>query len=77
VNYAESDAEDDEEEDVYEPVKMNKTKGRALKRRKTSEASDEEDFAQDNEADAEVVDEGIAAKIYLVICSAYVHWMNR
>ena len=76
MNYAESDAEDDEEEDVYEPVRLNKTRGRALKRRKTSEASDEEDFAQDIEADAEVVDEGIAAKTNLVIFTAYMYWIT-
>ena len=57
MNYAESDAEDDEEEDVFKPVRSDKTRGRALKRRKTSEAS-EDDFAEDVGVD-EVVDEGI------------------
>ena len=58
MNYAESDAEeDDKEEDIFKPVTLSKTRGRALKRRKTSEASDDEEFDQTIEAD-EVVDEG-------------------
>ncbi len=59
VNYAESEAEDDEE-DIFKPVRPNKTRGRALKRRKTSEVTDEEDFGQDIEDADEVVDEGNA-----------------
>ncbi len=62
VSYAESEAEDDEEEDVFKPAKPNKTRGRALKRRKTSEASAEEDFGQDIAAADEVVDEGNTTK---------------
>lgn len=62
VSYAESEAEDDEEEDVFKPVKRSITRGRALKRRKTSEASDEEDFGQGIEAADEAVDEGNAIK---------------
>lgn len=77
VSYAESEAEDDEEEDVFKPVKPNKTRGRALKRKKTSEASDEEDFGQDIEAADEVVDEGNTIKAYLVIRIADIYWLIR
>ena len=66
VNYAESDAEDDnKEEDIFKPVPPSKTRGRALKRRKTSEASDEEEFSQKINAD-EVVDEGNSVRSYLL-----------
>ena len=58
VNYAESDAEDDDEEAVFKPVRSNMTRGRALKRRKISEASEEEEFTEDIGVD-EVVDEGM------------------
>ena len=66
VNYAESDGEDDEEEDIFKPVRSNKTRGRALKRRKTSDASEEEDFAEDLGID-EVVDEGMTILAFLKI----------
>lgn len=77
VNYAESEAEDDEEVDVFKPVKPSKTRGRALKRRKTSEVSDEEDFAQDMEALDEPVDEGNAIQAQLVTRIANNSWITR
>ena len=47
-------------------MSSNRTRGRALKRRKTSEASDEEDYAQEVGADDGVVDEGTTTSSNLV-----------
>ena len=60
MNYVESnDESEDDEEEAFVPVpRANTTRGRALKRRKTREISDEEDYSQDPEEVAEEVDEG-------------------
>ena len=60
MKYVES-ADEEEDEDVFKPTRANGRKGRALKRRKTSELSDDLEFAKDFDADADIVDEGIAA----------------
>lgn len=49
VNYAESDAENDDE-DAFGPLKSTNTRGRALKRRKTV-VHDEDDFLGNSESD--------------------------
>ena len=58
INYAESGAEEDEE-DGFEPAQPVKPSGRRLKRRKVAHISDEEDFAHDSEAEAAMLDQGI------------------
>ena len=71
ISYVESgDEEQDEDEEVFVPApRSSKTRGRALKRRKTRQVSDEEDFAQ-NEDDsvAEEVDEGESP----YVCTQYI-----
>ncbi|MCJ1288253.1 DNA mismatch repair protein msh6 [Xylographa opegraphella] len=59
VNYVESnDENEDDEEEAFVPApRVNKTRGRALKRRKTRDISDEEDYSQHSEAMAEEIDE--------------------
>ncbi|KAI9879585.1 MAG: DNA mismatch repair protein msh6 [Pleopsidium flavum] len=54
VNYAES-GDEDEEEDAFEPVRTNKGRGRALKRRRTVPSGDDgDDFGQqENDLTAE------------------------
>ena len=61
VNYAESgDENDDEDEEVFIPTtRTSKTKPRVLKRRKTKEASDEEDYSQEAGEAAGDIDEGL------------------
>lgn len=56
MNYAESD-DDDVEDGGFKSTKQTKTRGRALKRRKTSDIADEEDFIDDEKDEAEAVDE--------------------
>lgn len=57
VNYTES-GDEEEEEDDFEPVRTNKTRGRALKRRRVAahKGSDDDDFVK--EEDAVSVEEG-------------------
>lgn len=55
MNYAESGDENDDDEEDFEPVKPLKTRGRALKRRKTI-VHDEDDFS--DHSDVDIVDEG-------------------
>jgi len=43
VNYAESGDEGEDEEDAFEPVRTNKSRGRALKRRRTAPSDDDGD----------------------------------
>lgn len=54
VNYAESSDEEDDE-DAFNPTQASRSRGRALKRRKTTQIDDEEDFGEEDE---EVLDEG-------------------
>ncbi|KAL9577681.1 MAG: hypothetical protein Q9212_006211, partial [Teloschistes hypoglaucus] len=56
VNYAESGDEDDEE-DAFDPSLHARKRGRALKRRKTSQSPDVDDFAKEAESDIEEIDE--------------------
>ena len=56
INYAESEEEDDE--DILKPSLPKTTRGRALKRRKTSQSSEEEDFAEGAESEPDIIDEG-------------------
>ncbi|KAL9118569.1 MAG: hypothetical protein Q9187_004880 [Circinaria calcarea] len=59
VNYVESGDEEDEDEEAFMPTRTSsKAKGRQLKRRRTKEASEEEDIFQDNENHMEDPDEG-------------------
>ena len=63
INYVESgDEDDDEEEETFKPPRrVTGTRGRTLKRRKTKEVSDEEDYAHNLDGagdDIEEVDEG-------------------
>ena len=60
INYVESnDENEDDEEEAFVPApRVNKTRGRALKRRKTRDISEEEDYSQSLEEVAEEVDEG-------------------
>ncbi|MCJ1394214.1 DNA mismatch repair protein msh6 [Xylographa bjoerkii] len=59
VNYVESgDENEDDEEEVFAPApRSKKTRGRALKRRKTQDISEEEDYQQNDEEVAEELDE--------------------
>ncbi|MCJ1319232.1 DNA mismatch repair protein msh6 [Xylographa vitiligo] len=59
INYVESnDENEDDEEEAFVPApRVNKTRGRALKRRKTRDISEEEDYSQSLEEVAEEVDE--------------------
>ena len=61
VNYAESgDENDNEDEEVFIPTtRASKTKPRVLKRRKTKEARDEEDYSHGADEAAEDIDEGL------------------
>lgn len=59
VNYVESGDEEEEDEEAFIPTRtINKPKGRQLKRRRTKEASEEEDIFQDIEDHVEDPDEG-------------------
>ena len=58
ISYAESGNEDeDEEEEIFLPTKPSKTRGRALKRRKTTLVSEEEDNFEEDGVVPEDVDE--------------------
>lgn len=57
VNYTESGDEDEEEDDI-EPVRSNKTRGRALKRRRVAAHKDGEDDDFVKEEDAVSAEEG-------------------
>ena len=47
MSYAES-GDDEEDEDAFEPVRSNKTRGRALKRRRVATfVKDDDDFVKD------------------------------
>lgn len=64
VNYAESD---DEEEDVFRPLSVNATKGRAAKRRKISVQDDsDDDFGIDPATEAAMAEERDGAGFVLV-----------
>lgn len=56
VTYAESDAEDDDDEDVFDPRKAKEGRGR--KRRKISPETDDDIFVEDAEVEADLMDEG-------------------
>ncbi|KAI9702359.1 MAG: DNA mismatch repair protein msh6 [Candelina mexicana] len=59
VNYAESGEEDDEE--AFNPIPVNITRGRASKRKKIAEDEDSEgDYMQENDADTGDLDEDMA-----------------
>ncbi|KAF2454349.1 muts domain V-domain-containing protein [Lineolata rhizophorae] len=51
VNYAESDQEDDEDEEVFRPISANTTKSRVSKRRKFISDDEDEEFGIDGAAD--------------------------
>ncbi|MCJ1471944.1 DNA mismatch repair protein msh6 [Lambiella insularis] len=59
VNYVESEGDDqDEDEDVFAPAaRIVKARGRALKRRKTEEVSEEEDYSHNLDGAADDMDE--------------------
>ena len=58
ISYAEFGSDEDDE-DAFKPLAASKTRGRALKRRKTSQSDDEVDFAQGgSDEEFGVVDEG-------------------
>jgi hypothetical protein len=58
VSYVESGNEESEEE-VFKPAPRTKgTRGRTLKRKRSTVVSDEEDFANASEDMAEEIDEG-------------------
>ncbi|MCJ1245224.1 DNA mismatch repair protein msh6 [Trapelia coarctata] len=61
INYVESDNEDEDDEEVFKPQRRTGgTRGRTLKRRRTKDVSDEEDYSHNaDEAgeDAEEIDE--------------------
>ena len=54
ISYAES-GDDDDDEDAFNPAQSSKTRGRAIKRRKTTQIDEEENFG---ESDEDVLDEG-------------------
>ncbi|KAL8814089.1 MAG: hypothetical protein Q9223_006660, partial [Gallowayella weberi] len=55
VSYAESE-DDDEEDDVFNPSISSKTRGRALKKRKTSPSPGSDDFIGDDKSDFDGLD---------------------
>lgn len=57
ISYAES-ADEEDEDDVFNPPLPTKRKGRMLKRRKTSPSPDADDFVVDAESELDAVDEG-------------------
>lgn len=59
VNYVESEGdEEDDDDDVFTPPpRTAKTSGRALKRRKTEDVSEEEDYSRNVDL-ADEIDEG-------------------
>lgn len=66
VNYTESGDEEDDAEDDFAPVRTNKTRGRALKRRRVAaqKESDEDDFVKDE--DTLSVEEGESCPLAIV-----------
>lgn len=57
VSYAESGDEDDED-DVFNPSVTTKSRGRMLKKRKTSSSPDTDDFIGDDGSDLDDVNAG-------------------
>lgn len=57
INYAESGS-DEEDEDTFKPAPASKTRGRALKRRKTNPLDDEDEFPMESEDEFGSIDEG-------------------
>ena len=67
INYAVdgSSGEEDEEEDAVKPIRANRSRERASKRRKTSVESDDDDvFLEDAETDYGAVDEGKSSQTW-------------
>ena len=57
ISYAESDAEE-EEEDIFDPSIAKSRRGRAAKRRKTESEDEDDVFNADDAVESDVVDEG-------------------
>ena len=62
---------------MLKPTETSKTRGRALKRRKTSDTADEEDFVHDDIDEAEELDESMFTLSYrseasaVLLCSCF------
>lgn len=62
---------------MFKLTETTKTRGRALKRRKTSDTADEEDFVHDDKYDAEELDESMFTLSYrseaslVLLCSCF------
>ena len=58
INYAES-GDEDEDEDAFNPSQPSRTRGRALKRRKTTQTDDDDEFGEGGKWEVEdFIDEG-------------------